>query len=347
MPTYMVIFFAAMVLAIAVTPLAKKLALTTGTVDKPGARKIHSVPIPLLGGLGIYLAFILTVLVFGDFFRIPQLASIVLGASLVSFMGIWDDSKGLRPLVKLLCQVVAAVILILSDIYVSIFPVPILNYLITILWVVGITNSLNLLDNMDGLSGGIAAVCSAFFLLMAAVSGQYLVAMLAAAILGACVGFLRYNFNPASIFMGDTGSLFLGFMLAALGIKLRFDNTSVVTWMVPVIVLGLPIFDTTLVTLSRLRRGLNPLTTPGKDHLSHRLVAMGMTNKEAVLSLYLMGGSLGLVAFYVTKASLVEAYIIAAVLILVCLIALFRLERVDYIGKHNVTPSVTKTADIT
>ena len=198
---------------------------------------------------------------------------------------------------------------------------------------------------MDGLSGGIAAVCSAFFLLLAALSGQYLVAMLAAAILGACVGFLRYNFNPASIFMGDTGSLFLGFMLAALGIKLRFDNTFAVTWMVPLLVLGLPIFDTTLVTISRLRRGLNPLTTPGKDHMSHRLVAMGMTNREAVLTLYVIGGALGLIAFYVTKACVVEAYVVVSVLAIVGVLALIKLEKVEYIGKRNQSGSVPQATE--
>ena len=155
---------------------------------------------------------------------------------------------------------------------ISVFPWLWLNIAATLVWVVGITNAMNLLDNMDGLSGGIAAIAALFFLLFAAMSKQYLVGALAAALVGACVGFLFYNLNPASIFMGDTGSLFLGFTLAAVGIKLRFpDNSAFVTWMVPVLVLAVPIFDTTLVIISRLRRGLNPLTTPGKDHLSHRL----------------------------------------------------------------------------
>ncbi len=129
---------------------------------------------------------------------------------------------------------------------------------------------------MDGLSGGTTTVAAAFFLLLAAMSGQFLVSALAAALIGACIRFLRYNLNPATIFMGDTGSLFLGFLLAALAIKLRFpSNVPWITWLVPICVLGLPIFDTTLVFISRLRRGKNPLTTPGKDHLSHRLVRAG------------------------------------------------------------------------
>ncbi len=162
--------------------------------------------------------------------------------------------------------------------------------LLTLLWVVGLTNALNLLDNMDGLSGGVGAVAAAFFLLLAALSGQYLVGAMAAAILGACLGFLLYNFNPASIFMGDTGSLFLGFVLAALGIKMRFPTREPwVTWMIPLLVLAVPLLDTTLVFVSRLRRGQNPLTTPGKDHLSHRLVNAGWSRREAVLLLYLTG----------------------------------------------------------
>jgi UDP-GlcNAc:undecaprenyl-phosphate GlcNAc-1-phosphate transferase len=151
---------------------------------------------------------------------------------------------------------------------------------------------------------------------------------LSAALLGASVGFLVYNFNPASIFMGDTGSLFLGFMLAALGIKLRFPgNTDVVTWMVPVIVLGVPIFDTALVVFSRLRRGLHPVT-PGKDHTSHRLVRMGFTQREAVMALYLVGGMLGMIGVFVAQADLVEAYLFGGTVFLAALYGIWRLEKV-------------------
>jgi UDP-GlcNAc:undecaprenyl-phosphate GlcNAc-1-phosphate transferase len=137
-----------------------------------------------------------------------------------------------------------------------------------------------------------------------------------------------YNFNPASIFMGDTGSMFIGFMLAAVGIKLRFlGNVTFVTWMIPVLVLGVPIFDTTLVFISRLRRGLNPLTTPGKDHTSHRLVAMGYTHREAVLILYLLGGALGVLAMFITQADVIESYTIGFGVLLVGIIGLIRLER--------------------
>jgi UDP-GlcNAc:undecaprenyl-phosphate GlcNAc-1-phosphate transferase len=163
------------------------------------------------------------------------------------------------------------------------------------------------------------------------------VGALSAAVLGACIGFLIYNFNPASIFMGDSGALFLGFMLAAIGIKLRFpDNVTFVTWMIPPLVLGVPLFDTALVMLSRLRRGLNPLTTPGKDHVSHRLVAMNMTQREAVLTLYLVAGALGMIAIFVTQASVLEGYIAGGIVVMAALYALWRLER-DWIERERQT----------
>jgi UDP-GlcNAc:undecaprenyl-phosphate/decaprenyl-phosphate GlcNAc-1-phosphate transferase len=234
----------------------------------------------------------------------------------------------LTPWAKLGGQFVAALILVVSGVQVVVFRYQALDILVTLLWAVGITNALNLLDNMDGLSGGVSAIASAFFLLLAAMSGQYLVGILAAALLGACIGFLIYNVNPASIFMGDTGSLFLGFMMASVGIKLRFpDNVTFVTWMVPLLVLGLPVFDTTLVFISRLRRGKNPLTTAGKDHVSHRLVRMGLSQREAVLVLYLVGGACGVLGMYLTQASVLEGYAVGGGVMLLALYGLWRLER--------------------
>ncbi len=330
MTSFFLIFAAALIFAIGATPVAQRVAVRLGVLDHPAARKAHLQPVPLMGGAAIYLAIIAAMVVFSDRFQLPQLVGIFLGATLVSFLGVWDDRWGLRPVLKLLGQGLAAGILVISGVHVAIFPHPALDYGVTILWVVGITNSLNLLDNMDGLSGGVAAVAAAFFLLLAALSGQYLVGSLAAALLGACIGFLRYNFNPASIFMGDTGALFLGFVLAALGIKLRFEQVTVVTWMIPLLVLGIPIFDTTLVVVSRLLRRLNPLTNPGRDHLSHRLVVLGMTPREAVLTIYLTGGALGMVAIFLTRATLIEAYVAGGLVALIAVAALIRLEKVNY-----------------
>ena len=195
------------------------------------------------------------------------------------------------------------------------------------LWVVGITNAMNLLDNMDGLSGGIAMIAAVFFTLLAAMSRQYLVGALAAALAGACAGFLIYNWNPAHIFMGDTGSLFLGFLLSAVAIKMRFPSNSVtVTWMIPLLVLAVPLFDTTLVFVSRLRRGKNPLTTPGKDHLSHRLARLTGSRREAVLLCYLLAGAIGLLAIFLTQAALPEAIFVALMVVSAAIYGIWWLE---------------------
>jgi UDP-GlcNAc:undecaprenyl-phosphate GlcNAc-1-phosphate transferase len=332
--TFMLIFASALVMAIGGTPVVRRIALRLGIIDQPNARKIHVSPIPLLGGVAIYGAFIAAVLLFGNRFGLNELVGILIGASLVSFLGVWDDRRGLSPLLKLAGQLLAASILVLTGVRVGTFPWEALNIALTLAWVVVITNAMNLLDNMDGLSGGIGATAAIFFLLLAAMNDQYLVGALSAALIGACLGFLVYNFNPASIFMGDAGSLFLGFILAAVAIKLRFpEGVQIVTWMVPVLILGLPLFDTALVILSRLRRGFNPLTTPGKDHVSHRLVAMGYTRREAVLICYLTCAGLGVIALFVTQASILEGYVVGGIMAVIGLVALWRLEQVNFPGK--------------
>lgn len=333
--TFLLILASALVLAIGATPVARRVALRLGIIDQPNARKIHVNPIPLLGGVAIYGAFIAALLIFGGRYRLDELISILVGASLVSFLGVWDDRRGLSPLLKLIGQILAASLLVVTGVRIGTFRWEIVNIVVTLGWVVVITNAMNLLDNMDGLSGGVGAIAAVFFLLLAAMNGQYLVGALSAALVGACVGFLVYNFNPASIFMGDAGSLFLGYVLAATAIKLRFpEGVEIVTWMVPVLILGLPLFDTALVIVSRLRRGLNPLTTPGKDHVSHRLVAMGYTRREAVLLCYLVCSGLGVVALFITQASIIEGYVVGAAVALAALVALWRLEQVGFPGKE-------------
>jgi UDP-GlcNAc:undecaprenyl-phosphate GlcNAc-1-phosphate transferase len=331
--TTLLIFAGALVLTIGATPVARWLAPRVGVVDQPDARKVHTRPMPRLGGAAIFIAFILALLVFENQYNFQQLVSILIGASFVSFLGIWDDRWGLRPILKLLGQILGALILVATEVHTELFHGwPVLDAALTVFWVVGITNAFNLLDNMDGLSGGVGAVASAFFTLLAAMSRppQVLVGALSAALFGGCLGFLVYNFNPASIFMGDGGAMFIGYMLAAVGIKLRFPgNVTFVTWMIPVLVLGAPIFDTTLVFISRLRRGLNPLTTPGKDHTSHRLVRMGFTQREAVLILYLIGCALGVLAMFITQADVIESYVIGVGVLIAGILGILRLERRD------------------
>jgi UDP-GlcNAc:undecaprenyl-phosphate GlcNAc-1-phosphate transferase len=330
------IFASALILVLGTTPVIRRIANRLGIVDQPDARRLHLTPVPLLGGVAIYAGFIIALLVFGEGWVVSQAIGILVGATIVSFLGIWDDRRGLRPLLKLLGQAIAASIIIISGIQVSFLPHPALNVAITFIWILGITNALNLLDNMDGLSGGVGAVAAGFFLLLAAWNGQYLVASLAAALMGVCIGFLVYNFNPASIFMGDAGSMFLGFILAVVGIKLRFPGRpNVITWMIPVVVLGLPIFDTTLVVFSRLRRGINPLTNPGQDHVSHRLVALGLSHRRAVILLYGVCCALGLVGLLIMHSDVLQAYLLGTTVLVVGLASLFALERVPLEGGHG------------
>jgi UDP-GlcNAc:undecaprenyl-phosphate GlcNAc-1-phosphate transferase len=257
--------------------------------------------------------------------EIQQLAAMVIGAAFMSFMGLMDDRFTLSAYVRLAAQIAAGIFIWVSGVRVQVFANPVLDGALTAFWVVGITNAMNFLDNMDGLSAGVSAVASAFFLVLAVQNGQFLVSALSAAVLGACIGFLVWNVNPANVFMGDSGSMFLGFMLACVAIKLRFVAQTInVSWMVPLIVMGLPVFDTTLVCISRLRRGKNPLTTPGKDHTSHRIAAQGFTKREAVLILNIACGALGVTAEMVANANETAALIIGiAVFAIACYLIWF------------------------
>ncbi len=330
MRAILAIFFVALTITAVSIPRIRHLAISLGFVDLPEERKLHSEPIPLLGGIAIILGAILALLlavyiVYGGLPR--SVAGVLLASTLVALTGLVDDRRGLPAWLKLAGQFAGFMILVYFGIRVQLpIPEP-LNYAITFLWLAGISNAINFLDNMDGLSAGISGVAASFILLLAIVNEQFLVSALAAAVLGACLGFLRYNFKPATIYMGDTGSLFLGFLLAVLSIQLRFpENSNFVTWMVPVLVLGLPIFDMTLVVLSRMRRGVSP-NTPGKDHVSHRLVNHGSTQKEALLWLYLAGGTLGMIAIFVTQATISESLVIGGLVALIALYAFWKLEK--------------------
>jgi UDP-GlcNAc:undecaprenyl-phosphate GlcNAc-1-phosphate transferase len=305
--------------------------LWAGFVDEPSLRKMHRAPTPLMGGLaisaGALMAFVLLVAALPISFWAPSVLGTVIACAVIVVVGLADDRLGLPAWSKLLGQFLAAAILIYVGVRVQL-PLPEwLNIALSVIWIVGITNAMNFMDNMDGLSAGVSGVAAAFILLLASTGNQYLVAALAAGTLGACLGFLRYNFRPARIFMGDAGSNFLGFLLAVLALDLRFrDNVNFVTWMVPVFILGLPILDTALVIVSRTRRRVNPLTTAGKDHLSHRLVAMGFSQMEAVLSLYLIAGAFGMTALFITNADVLEGYAIALAAVILGLVAIWRLE---------------------
>jgi UDP-GlcNAc:undecaprenyl-phosphate GlcNAc-1-phosphate transferase len=317
----------------------RALAIRVGMVDLPGPRKVHLKPIPLLGGLAIYGGVMLAILIVFDGPARAQVFGIVGGATLVTVVGFLDDRGWLHHQIKLFAGMpLAAVILLLSGIHAQVFSVVVpgslgywLDAALTIIWVVGITASFSILDHMDGLCAGVAAMASVFFAMIAYLHGQTLVATLAASVLGAAAGFLRWNFKPAKIFMGDGGAMFLGFLMATLALKLRLDHTSLLaTWLAPVLILGATIFDTTLVTISRSRRGLIPFATPGKDHSAHRLANLGLGQRGAVLAIYLVGAVSGAAAILVTYLSNRATALVGLAVVFAMLLAVAWLERAPY-----------------
>jgi UDP-GlcNAc:undecaprenyl-phosphate/decaprenyl-phosphate GlcNAc-1-phosphate transferase len=335
----LIAFVVALTGSLLLTVPVRRLALHYGLVDLPGPRKVHLSPIPLLGGIAIYLGFVLAILFTMRTAPHQQMAGILAGATLLAAVGLLDDGKLLHHQVKLFIGMpIAAVCLIASGIRAQIFsefvpgtPGVILDICLTLIWVVGITASFSILDHMDGLCAGIAAVAAGFFTLSATLNGQTMVRTLAAAALGAALGFLIWNFNPAKIFMGDGGAMFLGFLMATLGLKIRpEDGHFPAAWLVPVLILGVTIFDTTLVSISRSRRGFLPFTTPGKDHTAHRLSNLGLGQRGAVLVVYGLGGILGGLAILVPHLSKQAAYLLAGILAVAGLAAIALLERAPY-----------------
>jgi UDP-GlcNAc:undecaprenyl-phosphate GlcNAc-1-phosphate transferase len=335
----LVTFSIALVASLGLTVPIRRLALRIGMVDHPGPRKVHRTPMPLLGGLAIYAGFVLAVLLSTQSEARSQIVGILAGATLLAIIGFLDDRGLLHHQIKLFAGMpLAALILLASGIHAGVisyfWPAAggrLLDSALTVLWVVGITAAFSILDHMDGLCAGIAAIAAVFFALLATLSGQYLVSTLAAAVLGAALGFLRWNFKPAKIFMGDGGALFLGFLMATLGLKLRLATVSpIASWMVPVLILGVPIFDTTLITISRARRGLLPFATPGKDHAAHRLANLGLGQRGAVLLLYAAGIIFGLLAWRVAHASQKEVLAIATGVVVLFLLAVAALERAPF-----------------
>src|SRR5438045_6398305 len=332
---FFIALFASLVLVVPV----RALALRVGMVDLPGPRKVHLQPIPLLGGLAMYAGVVLGVLFLFTGPARAQITGILTGATLIAAVGILDDRGLLHHQVKLFVGMpLAAGILLLSGIRAQVFSTvfggrtgDLLDIVLTIVWVVGITASFSILDHMDGLCAGVAAMASAFFALLAYLNGQTLVTVLAAAVLGASAGFLRWNFKPAKIFMGDGGAMFLGFLMATLGLKLRIEHASHLSvWLAPVLILGVTIFDTTLVTISRARRGLLPFTTPGKDHAAHRLSNLGLGHRGAVITLYLLGAIGGCAALFVSHLSTWGALVLGTVVLGIILLGVAYLERAPY-----------------
>ncbi len=335
----LIAFAVAFATSCSLTVPIRRMALHWGIVDVPNARKIHRTPIPLLGGVAIYCGTVLAIAGFVESRARGQILGIVAASTLLLVVGILDDRHLLHHQVKLfIAMPLAALTLVALGVrtHVGSALLPgslgsVLDIALTLFWVVGITAAYNIFDHMDGLASGVTAIASLFFTLLAVRDGQVLVATFGAALLGGSLGFLIWNFNPAKIFMGDGGAMFLGFMVATLGLKLRLHNVPESTsWMIPVLLLIVPIFDTTLVSISRTRRGLVPFASPGKDHTAHRLANVGLGQRGAVLTLYTVGAVSGLLAVLVCRSPVVFAYALAAVLVLVALTAVMFLEKFPY-----------------
>ena len=332
-------FFVALFSSLILTVPVRALAMRMGMVDLPGPRKVHLQPIPLLGGVAIYGAVMLAIVLALDGPARAQSAGIVTGATLVALVGFLDDRGWLHHQIKLFVGMpLAACILLATGVHAQVFRVffagkwgGVLDSALTVFWVVGITASFSIFDHMDGLCAGVAAMASFFFAVLAYLNGQTLVTVLAAAVLGAASGFLRWNFKPAKIFMGDSGAMLLGFLMAALGLKLRFGAaTQISHWLAPVLILAVPIFDTTLVTISRSRRGLLPFATPGKDHAAHRLANIGLGQRGAVLTLYLFGALSGGAAVLVTYSGRQGAIVASLAAIAALVLGVLLLEKAPY-----------------
>lgn len=317
--TYLAAFAAALVAALVVTPLARRVAVRFSILDHPSDRKVHTDPVPYLGGLAVIISFTAAV-VAGAALRgvegsYVQIAAILGGGLLLAAIGLWDDIRVVPGWIKVPVELGLGGLLYAVGVRAQLFDLWPIDLLITLAWVIGITNAVNYMDNMDGLSAGISAIASLYFFVLAALSGQFLVAGLAVALAGCALGFLWYNRPPARIFMGDVGTLFLGFLLAALGLKLRFDNIARVTFFVPVAVMAVPVVDALMVSVSRVRRGLSPIE-PGRDHTSHRLVKLGIPSPAAVGLLYIAAAACGWIGLVIAYSAPLTAYMLMGWLVL-------------------------------
>jgi UDP-GlcNAc:undecaprenyl-phosphate/decaprenyl-phosphate GlcNAc-1-phosphate transferase len=352
------VMFCAYALSSCLVPPVRKLALAFGVIDRPGERKSHSTPVPRLGGLAIFLS--LVSVVWGSLYWLPQLQSswlashfpnsftllssyviirpklwaLAAGATIIVAVGVLDDIRGVgfSPYLKLASQTAAALILPIGGIYMDLFSwSPVLAMVGSVVWIVGITNSFNLLDNMDGLSSGIALICSFMFLVLVMLRGEFFIALLLSAMIGSTLGFYQFNMRRGFIFMGDSGSLLLGFLLGAVSLMARYiepQDASLFPVISPVIILGLPLFDTVSVVVIRLREG-RPVFQGDQMHLSHRLVRLGMTFRQAVFFHYLMAFTIGCSALLIINSRLLHSFIaVVQVLSLIAMVTVLMSTRV-------------------
>ena len=329
MPNYIWAFLIALIVALAVTPGVIVLAGKTGAMDAPDARKVHKGPMPRIGGLAIYVGFMTAMAAMLNFGDLPPEVSngvkgLLIGGTLIVLIGLIDDYKNLPAKVKLLGQIAAACVVVYFDVRIDFITDPFgdflyLEYLAapaTVFWIVGLTNTVNLIDGLDGLAAGVAVIASITIFLVALQQEVMVVALFTAALAGSALGFLRYNFNPARIFMGDTGSMFLGFILAGISVIGAVKCAATIALIVPILALGVPIMDTTFAIIRRYRGGV-PIFKPDKGHLHHRLLDLGFSQKQAVLLMYVISALLGLSAVVLNEVSGSMSIVIVVCVLLV------------------------------
>ncbi len=305
-------------LVLAGTPFVRKLAIKYRVMDKPEERKVHQRIMPRLGGLAICFGFWVAVAATQTLTR--EILGLLAGGLLICLVGVWDDFRGVSPRVKLLFQVLAACIVIAMGVRVDFMTNPVggevslyyLSYPVTVLWIIGITNAVNLIDGLDGLAAGVSAIAAVTLGIVSMLEGFEQAAMLAFILAAGAFGFLKHNFYPAKIFMGDTGSLFLGFNLSVIAILGLTKSTTVVSLFLPVVILGIPIIDTLLAIVRRFFSN-KPIFSADKEHLHHRLLAMGLTHQRTVLTIYGVSVLLGLSAVLMALVTTAQGMLIMVV----------------------------------
>ena len=343
--TIIAAFAVAAVLSYFFTPPVKNFAHKVGAIDVPkDARRMHKKPIPRLGGLAIYGGFLCSILIFGQLDE--NMLCVLLGAASIVALGIFDDVLALGAKLKFVVQIVAAAIPVcIGDLQIGLFTnlnplsdtpfvhLGILAVPATIIWIVGITNAVNLIDGLDGLAVGVSSIAAITMLAVALLTGNMPIAITMAALAGACIGFMPYNLNPAKIFMGDTGSTFLGYMLATVSIMGLFKFYAVISFAVPFLILGLPIFDTANAIIRRVAAGRSPMS-PDRGHVHHKLIDMGFNQKQAVAILYAISATLGLTAVVLTSSGEVKAIVLLLAVLAAILVGAGIIYGAEHWSKH-------------
>ena len=323
----------ALVVSFLASPVVKNFAYKVGAIDVPkDARRMHKVPTPRLGGLAIFLGFIVSAFLFVPIRGDREMQSILMGAVIIVVLGVVDDIMALPAMLKFVVQICAALIPTLNGVVIQALSNPNifsenpywslewLSVPVTVLWIVAVTNSVNLIDGLDGLACGVSTISATTVLVIALIASEAQVALVMAALVGACVGFMPYNQNPAKMFMGDTGSTFLGYILATMSIQGLFKFYAVISFVVPFLILGLPIFDTAFAFIRRIAHGQSPMHAD-RSHIHHRLIDMGLNQKQAVATLYVISAILGLSAVVLTTGGEGKALILFAALCIVAVVA--------------------------